>query len=88
MADDARVHLVKFDTETESQPRMVRSPSRAGLQAGAYVFVEMGATWTDERGTKRRINGRWVQCVVERQGFDGIHVRRAPDPNKAPAACG
>lgn len=60
---NARVHLVQFPTDITAVPRLVEA-GNAGLQTGAVVLVEVGATWGEVQGEKIRIDGAWIECEV------------------------
>jgi hypothetical protein len=56
------VHLTRFPTDTTSVHRAVRAVN--GLQDGAIVLVEVGATWALINGRDERVDGAWIECEV------------------------
>lgn len=65
--------------------RCVRNKGYA-LTRGAFVDVEVGATWRAIGDRQERVGGQWRQCVVLKVVHSILHVRLAPHPHLDSAA--
>lgn len=85
------VRPVSIEGDERTYMCEVRAASRDGLQPGAIVWVEFGATWPEINGGKQKLAGQWRQCIVlpsEAHTASGVHVRLSPSTGSAPSELG
>lgn len=62
---DSIVRRVRFTTEEhlDAVPLSIRADGQT-LAPGAKIQVEVGGRWIWDKGTRKRIEGQWVDCII------------------------